>query len=465
MLFSSIPFLYYFLPCAVLLYFLAPKRLKNTVLLLLSLFFYGWGEPRYLVFMAASIVQGYVFGRLIGKYRGRRLAKVFLAASVLFSLSLLGYCKYADFFIANFNAVTGLSVPLLQIALPIGISFYTFQILSYAADVYRGVPAQKNFIRLAVYIAMFPQLVAGPIVRYADIEPQLAERVHTFEGAAAGVRRFVFGLSKKVLLANVLGALVEAFKASEEKSVLYFWLYAAAYTLQVYFDFSGYSDMAIGLGRIFGFRFAENFDHPYAARSITAFWRRWHISLGTWFRDYLYIPLGGNRVSRPRWLLNILVVWMATGLWHGAAWSFVVWGLWFAALLMLEKLWLLPRLERCRWLGHAYTLFFVVLGFVIFDAASISDAAASIAALFGGAGLPAATAESAYMLRSYAVVLGIAAIAATPLPQRIAAAMQSRRRIRPVLYAAEPVVLLGLLAVCTAFLVDGSFNPFLYFRF
>ena len=327
------------------------------------------------------------------------------------------------------------------------------------------MPAQKNFIRLAVYIAMFPQLVAGPIVRYADIEPQLAERVHTFEGAAAGVRRFVFGLSKKVLLANVLGALVEAFKASEEKSVLYFWLYAAAYTLQVYFDFSGYSDMAIGLGRIFGFRFAENFDHPYAARSITAFWRRWHISLGTWFRDYLYIPLGGNRVSRPRWLLNILVVWMATGLWHGAAWSFVVWGLWFAALLMLEKLWLLPRLERRRWLGHAYTLFFVVLGFVIFDAASISDAAASIAALFGGAGLPAATAESAYMLRSYAVVLGIAAIAATPLPQRIAAAMQSRRRIRPVLYAAEPVVLLGLLAVCTAFLVDGSFNPFLYFRF
>ena len=315
MLFSSIPFLYYFLPCAVLLYFLAPKRLKNTVLLLLSLFFYGWGEPRYLVFMAASIVQGYVFGRLIGKYRGRRPAKVFLAASVLFSLSLLGYCKYADFFIANFNAVTGLSVPLLQIALPIGISFYTFQILSYAADVYRGVPAQKNFIRLAVYIAMFPQLVAGPIVRYADIEPQLAERVHTLEGAAAGVRRFIFGLSKKVLLANVLGALVEAFKASEEKSVLYFWLYAAAYTLQVYFDFSGYSDMAIGLGRIFGFRFAENFDHPYAARSITAFWRRWHISLGTWFRDYLYIPLGGNRVSRPRWLLNILVVWIATGLW------------------------------------------------------------------------------------------------------------------------------------------------------
>ena len=466
MLFSSISFLYYFLPCVLLLYFAAPKRLKNSVLLLASLFFYGWGEPKYLVFMLVSIAQGYVFGLLIEKYRGMKRSKLFLTASVLFSLGLLGYCKYADFLIENFNAATGLSVPLLEIALPIGISFYTFQILSYAVDVYRGsVGAQKNFIRLALYIAMFPQLIAGPIVRYADIETQLGARSHTLAGAAVGVRRFILGLSKKVLLANLLGGLVAAFKASGEKSVLYVWLYAVAYALQVYFDFSGYSDMAIGLGRIFGFRFAENFDHPYVSGSVTEFWRRWHISLGTWFRDYLYIPLGGNRVSRPRWLLNLLIVWMATGLWHGAAWNFVVWGLWFAALLILEKLWLLPRLERCKPLGWVYTLFFVVLGFVIFDASSLGGAASTLASMFGGAGLPAATAESLYALRSNFVLLAAAAVGATPVPQRIAAAAQRSRYGRLALQSAEPVVLLALLVVCTAFLVDGSFNPFLYFRF
>ena len=466
MLFSSISFLYYFLPCVLLLYFAAPKRLKNSVLLLASLFFYGWGEPKYLVFMLVSIAQGYVFGLLIEKYRGMKRSKLFLTASVLFSLGLLGYCKYADFLIENFNAATGLSVPLLEIALPIGISFYTFQILSYAVDVYRGsVGAQKNFIRLALYIAMFPQLIAGPIVRYADIETQLGARSHTLAGAAVGVRRFILGLSKKVLLANLLGGLVAAFKASGEKSVLYVWLYAVAYALQVYFDFSGYSDMAIGLGRIFGFRFAENFDHPYVSGSVTEFWRRWHISLGTWFRDYLYIPLGGNRVSRPRWLLNLLIVWMATGLWHGAAWNFVVWGLWFAALLILEKLWLLPRLERCKPLGWVYTLFFVVLGFVIFDASSLGGAASTLASMFGGAGLPAATAESLYALRSNFVLLAAAAVGATPVPQRIAAAAQRSRYGRLALQIAEPVVLLALLVVCTAFLVDGSFNPFLYFRF
>ena len=466
MLFSSVPFLYYFLPCVVLLYFIVPKRAKNTVLLLSSLFFYGWGEPRYLLFMLVSIAQGYGFGLLIEKYRAKKRSKWFLTVSVLFSLGLLGYCKYADFFVENFNALTGLSVPLLGIALPIGISFYTFQILSYTVDVYRGtVPAQRNIIRLALYIAMFPQLIAGPIVRYADIESQLGDRTHTLEGAAYGVRRFVLGLSKKVLLANVLGALVEAFKATESPSVLYVWLYAAAYTLQVYFDFSGYSDMAIGLGRIFGFRFSENFDHPYVSRSITEFWRRWHISLGTWFRDYLYIPLGGNRVGRARWLRNILIVWMATGLWHGAAWTFVFWGLWFAALLMLEKLWLLPRLKKYRPLGHVYTLFFVLLGFVLFDASSLSGAGATVAALFGGAGLPAVTAESLYMLRSYCVVLAVSAVAATTLPQHLARMAERRPPLRTALRVAEPAALLVLLAVCTAFLIDGSFNPFLYFRF
>ncbi len=466
MLFSSIPFLFYFLPCVVLLYFAVPNCLKNSVLLLSSLFFYGWGEPRYLVFMLVSITQGYLFGILIEKYRGKRRSKVFLTVSVLFSLLLLGYCKYADFFIENINALTGMSIPLLKIALPIGISFYTFQILSYAVDVYRGeVLAQKNYINLAAYIAMFPQLIAGPIVRYASVAQQLENRTHSFAGVAAGLRRFIIGLSKKILIANLLGELVAVFKASNEKSVLYFWLYAAAYMLHIYFDFSGYSDMAIGLGRIFGFHFMENFDYPYISGSITEFWRRWHMSLGSWFRDYLYIPLGGNRVGKLRWLFNIFVVWMATGFWHGAAWNFVLWGVLFAVLLMIEKLWLLKPLKKLKVLNHVYVLLVVMLSFVIFDAASITDAFSYIGAMFGGQNLPLVTLESVYYLRSYLVILIIAIIGATPLPKKLAAAAEESKSIGLACNVAEPVLLITLLIVCTAFLIDGSFNPFLYFRF
>ena len=466
MLFSSIPFLYYFLPCVILLYFAVPKRLKNTVLLLSSLFFYGWGEPRYLVFMLASITQGYIFGILIERYRDRKRSRGFLAASVVFSLGLLGYCKYADFFISNFNAVTGLSLPLLGIALPIGISFYTFQILSYVVDVYRGeVPAQKNYIHLAAYIAMFPQLIAGPIVRYADIAGQLQERRHSVADAAYGIRRFLLGLSKKILLANTLGELVSIFKDSQEPSVLFAWMYAVAYVLHVYFDFSGYSDMAIGLGRIFGFHFLENFNYPYISASITEFWRRWHISLGTWFRDYLYIPLGGSRVGRPRWLLNLFIVWMATGLWHGAAWNFVLWGLFFAVLLMVEKLWLLKVLEKAKGLAHVYVLLLVLISFVIFDGPSLSEAGSHLAAMFGGAGLPAVTPETLYYLKSYAVIFLLAVVGATPLPAKLAGMAEKKKGGGLLINAAEPVVLLALLVLCTAFLVDGSFNPFLYFRF
>ena len=335
MLFSSIPFLFYFLPCVFVLYFLVPMRWKNTVLLLASLFFYAWGEPKFVVFMLASIVQGYVLARLVEKYRADRgRAKLFLTLSLVFSLGLLGYCKYADFFLSGFNALTGLHIPLLRVALPIGISFYTFQILSYVVDVYRGdVKAQRNFIDLAAYIAMFPQLIAGPIVRYSDIASQLEHRTHSLADVAAGARRFVLGLGKKVLLANVFYELITTFKASGDRSVLFYWLYAAACVLNIYFDFSGYSDMAIGLGRIFGFHYLENFDYPYISASITEFWRRWHMSLGSWFRDYVYIPLGGNRVSKTKWLRNILVVWLLTGLWHGAAWNFVLWGLFFAVFL------------------------------------------------------------------------------------------------------------------------------------
>ena len=463
MLFSGIPFLFYFLPCVLLIYFIVPQKGRNAVLLAASLFFYGWGEPKFLLFMVFSIVQGYVFARLIG--RGRR-KKLFLTLSLVLSFALLGYCKYADFFIENFNAVTGLSLPLLKIALPIGISFYTFQIASYEIDVYRGdVAAQHNFIDFAAYVAMFPQLIAGPIVRYRDIAPQLKERTHSLEAAASGASRFAVGLGKKVLVANVLAQLVSAYKASAEQTALYAWLYAIAFTLQIYFDFSGYSDMAIGLGRIFGFTFPENFRYPYIAKSITEFWRRWHMSLGTWFRDYLYIPLGGSRCSRIRHIFNILVVWMATGFWHGAAWNFVFWGLFYAVLLMAEKFFLLPALKKGRALPHVYVLLAVTLGFVLFDAASLKDALHQLGTLFGAGTASGLGTEALYMLRSYGVVLALAVLGATPLPAMLWKKVQEAKSLAPVLTVAEPLCTFALLALCTAFLVDGSFNPFLYFRF
>lgn len=463
MLFSGIPFLFYFLPCVLLVYFIVPQKGRNAVLLAASLFFYGWGEPKFLLFMVFSIVQGYVFARLIG--RGRR-KKLFLTLSLVLSFALLGYCKYADFFIENFNAVTGLSLPLLKIALPIGISFYTFQIASYEIDVYRGdVAAQHNFIDFAAYVAMFPQLIAGPIVRYRDIAPQLKERTHSLETAASGASRFAVGLGKKVLVANVLAQLVSAYKASAEQTALYAWLYAIAFTLQIYFDFSGYSDMAIGLGRIFGFTFPENFRYPYIAKSITEFWRRWHMSLGTWFRDYLYIPLGGSRCSRIRHIFNILVVWMATGFWHGAAWNFVFWGLFYAVLLIAEKFFLLPALKKGRVLPHVYVLLAVTLGFVLFDAASLKDALHQLGTLFGAGTASGLGTEALYMLRSYGVVLALAVLGATPLPAMLWKKVQEAKSLAPVLTVAEPLCTFALLALCTAFLVDGSFNPFLYFRF
>ncbi|MDR0963617.1 MAG: MBOAT family protein, partial [Clostridium sp.] len=310
MLFSSITFLYYFLPLTILLYTIAPKKRKNAALLLASLVFYAWGEPKYVFLMAGSIVSGYVWGLLIEKFLDKRPAKLFLVLSVITSLVLLGYFKYADFFIDNFNTVTGLNIPLLHIALPIGISFYTFQILSYTIDVYRKtIPAQRNIVSFAAYVSLFPQLIAGPIVRYSDVAKQLTERQCTEDKLALGIRRFILGLSKKVLIANILGELVSVFRDSGEKSVVFYWMYAIAFSLHIYFDFSGYSDMAIGLGRILGFEFMENFNYPFISKSITDFWRRWHISLSSWFRDYVYIPIGGNRVSRARHILNILVVW------------------------------------------------------------------------------------------------------------------------------------------------------------
>ncbi len=466
MLFSSIPFLYYFLPLTLLCYFLAPRRAKNAVLLLFSLVFYAWGEPKYVLFMVASILQGYLFGRLVEKYRNYpRRSKLFLTVSVLFSLLLLGYCKYADFFIRSFNAVTGLSVPLLRVALPIGISFYTFQILSYVVDVYRGtVAAQRNLIDLGTYIAMFPQLIAGPIVRYADIEPQLKERRSTPDMIAAGAQRFVLGLAKKVLIANVLYQLITVYKSTTQPSVLYSWMYAAAYMLHIYFDFSGYSDMAIGLGKIFGFHFAENFNYPYISRSATEFWRRWHMSLGSWFRDYVYIPMGGNRVAPARRYFNILVVWILTGLWHGADWNFVLWGLFFAVFLIMEKGFLLKPLQKLPVLSHLYTLLLVAVSFVIFDSAGLSEAAIHLGRMFGAGGIPLVTGEALYYLGSYAVTFIIAIIGATPFPTRMAKQLSEGKGGRALSILA-PAALVLVLAVVTAYLVDGSFNPFLYFRF
>ena len=463
MLFSSIPFLYVFLPATLLLYFAAPRRMKNAVLLLCSLVFYGWGEPKYLLLMLFSIAQGYLFGLLIEKYRGKTRSTVFFWLSVSLSLLLLAYFKYADFFLDSFRAVTGLPVPALQIALPIGISFYTFQILSYVVDVRRGdASAQKNPIDLAAYIAMFPQLIAGPIVRYTDVAAQLRTRTHTRAGTAAGTRRFVLGLAKKILIANVLGQLVQQFQTAQDPDTLFHWLYAVGFMLQIYFDFSAYSDMAIGLGAIFGFTFPENFNYPYCSASITEFWRRWHISLGSWFRDYVYIPLGGSRVGKWKLLRNLLLVWAATGLWHGAAWNFVLWGLFYAVLLIAEKFALLPKLQKHPAIGRVYTLLFVLLGFVLFDAPSLSAAASRIAGLFGGAG---AGVESLYYLRSYAVVLLLAVLGATPLPKRLLARLRKNRVCGAILDVLEPIVLVALLALCTAYLIDGSFNPFLYFRF
>ena len=458
MLFSSIPFLYYFLPAVLLVYFLVPKAAKNAVLLLSSLVFYGWGEPKYVLLMIVTIAAFYICGLGIGSAKREQARKLWLTVSVIIGITLLTVFKYADFFIQSFAAVTGLSLPLLKLALPIGISFYTFQCMSYAVDVYRGtVQPQRNPIAFGAYVALFPQLIAGPIVRYVDVARELENRSTTLEDAMAGIRRFLIGFAKKILLANQLGLLTEVFRDSSQKSILFHWLYAVAFMLHIYFDFSGYSDMAIGLGRIFGFHFIENFDYPYLSKSVTEFWRRWHMSLGSWFRDYVYIPLGGNRVSKPRWVFNILVVWMLTGLWHGASWNFVLWGLLFAALLLIEK-WL-PALQKLPViLRRAYVLFLVMLSFVLFNAASLPQAAQDMAGLFGG--LPLTTVESLYYLHSYGFVLAVSIVGATPLPKMIAARIPEK-----VMAVVEPLALMVLLLTCTAYLVDGSFNPFLYFRF
>ena len=468
MLFSSIPFLYYFLPAVIFLYFIVPFKLKNLILMLVSLFFYAWGEPIYVFLMVGVSLIGYVFGFLIDKYRENKgLSKLFMFISLIGSFSILAIFKYADFFIENVNTIFNSNIALLKLALPIGISFYTFQIASYTIDLYWGnIKLQKSFVKFMTYVSMFPQLIAGPIVRYSDIEKEIDDRKITREDISYGVRRFTLGLAKKILLANVLGEFVDIFKTSSEQSVLFVWLYVIAYSLHIYFDFSGYSDMAIGIGKAFGFTFPENFNYPYISKSVTEFWRRWHLTLSTWFRDYIYIPLGGNRVSKLKWYRNIFVVWAFTGLWHGASWNFVIWGLMFAIILVFEKVFLGKLLEKTPTiLRRIYTLLIIFISWTVFDATSMSQIGERIGMMFGLADVPLVTSETLYYLKSYLIVFAIGIIGATPLPSMLVKKLSDKETWHKFVNLAEAVALPVLLIVSTAYLVDGSFNPFLYFRF
>ena len=463
MLFTSISFLYYFLPIVIILYFIVPKKFKNFIPFLSSIFFYFCGEPIYTFLMIGEIFIAYVGARYLEKHRKKSILVSLLAIHI----GALGLFKYSDFTINNINQIFGSKIPLLKLALPIGISFYTFQIISYVVDVYRGkVKAQKSFLKLATYVSLFPQLIAGPIVRYETIEKELDNRTSNFENFAYGVRRFVIGLGKKVLIANMLGELCDVFSTTNEKSILFYWIFAISYSLQIYFDFSAYSDMAIGLGRMFGFHFLENFNYPYISKSITEFWRRWHMSLSSWFRDYVYIPLGGNRKGTIILVRNIFIVWALTGIWHGANWTFVIWGLMFGIMLIIEKLFLTKHLEKMpSILQRIYVLFTVMISFIIFNANSIGEAWNNIIGLFGANGESLINASTVYYLKSYLVVLVIAIIGSTPLLKNIIEKLKTKTNANKIINLLEPIAMASILIIVTAYLVDNSYNPFLYFRF
>lgn len=463
MLFTSISFLYYFLPIIISIYFIVPKKMRNFVLLISSIVFYFYGEPKYIFLMLAEILIAYIGAILIDKYKSKSL----LIATISIHIGLLFVFKYTDFIISNVNNILGTNLSLLRIALPIGISFYTFQILSYVIDVYRGkVQVQKSFLKLATYVSLFPQLIAGPIVRYETIEKELDYRKHSFEDFSYGIRRFTIGLAKKVLIANMLGELCNKFIVTDEKTVLFYWIFAISYMLQIYFDFSAYSDMAIGLGRMFGFHFLENFNYPYISKSITEFWRRWHISLSSWFRDYVYISLGGNREGLKKQIRNILIVWLLTGIWHGASWNFIVWGLLFGAILIIEKLFLGKYLEKCpNFFKRIYVLFIVMISFVIFNAENMKEAYKNIIGLFGANGECFVNKYTLYYLRSYIVILITAIIGATPILKNVLLKLKENKKANKIINVLEPIFIILLLLIVTAYLVDNSYNPFLYFRF
>lgn len=466
MVFSTPYFLFLYLPIVLLLYYITPLKLRNLVLLIFNLIFYGWGEPIYILIMFASIIIDYTHGMLVtrNKKKGNlRGAKAAVASSVIFNLALLFFFKYWDFVAGSLSAIGLNFMPKLGLALPIGISFYTFQTMSYTIDVYRGdAREQRNIITFGTFVTLFPQLIAGPIIKYKDLDQQLESRSHSFDQFASGVQRFVIGAAKKVLIANAVGPLWDVYLATPgaELTTLGAWLGIIAFSFQLYFDFSGYSDMAIGIGRMLGFDFLENFNYPYLAKSATEFWRRWHISLGTWFREYLYIPLGGNRVGKFRLIFNLLIVWAATGIWHGASWNFLLWGIFYFILLVFEKFWFSGVLKKApNWVGHIYGLFIILIGWTIFAVEDLGALGLYLKAMFGG-GAGFMDAAFLYHLRNYAPLLMIAVIASTPLCKNLWGRLNDK--VRRVVF---PILILLGLVLATAYLVDGTYNPFLYFRF
>lgn len=461
MIFSSLPFLFFYLMAVLAVYKLSPLKLRNLILLLVSLFFYGWGEPVYIFIMLLSIMVDYIHGMLVERWRADdRKARRAVASSVFFNLAILIFFKYWDFIAENVNAWTGLGMPVLGLPLPIGISFYTFQTMSYTIDVYRqDAPVQKNLVTFGAYVTLFPQLIAGPIVRYKSVADQLENRREDLEKFTSGIQRFTAGAAKKVLLANAIGQLWDQSLASESLTAVGAWLGLAAYAFQIYFDFSGYSDMAIGLGRMFGFEFLENFNYPYISKSVVEFWKRWHISLTTWFREYVYIPLGGNRVPKWKWIRNILIVWLLTGIWHGAGWNFLLWGMYYGVWMLAERLFLGKLLERLPGsIRHVYTMAVVLIGWALFAVEDMGRLGGYMASLFGGGGLFSAV--DGYRLRTYLPTLAILAVGSTPLMKNLWDRLGERARS-----VLTPLLVLGALILCTASLVDAGYNPFLYFRF
>ena len=463
MVFTSITFLYYFLPIVLLIYFITPYKYRNGVLLLSSLIFYFYGEPKYILLMIFEVLLAYFSMLIVSKSNN----KLLYILTIIIHILLLCIFKYLNFFTSNINSIFNINLPLSNIILPIGISFYTFQIISYEIDVYKKrVNVQKNLLKLATYIFMFPQLIAGPIVRYSDIEHELDKRKHSFDNFSYGVERFMIGLFKKVLIANTLGELSNILITSTDISILLYWIFAVSYMLQIYFDFSGYSDIAIGLGRMFGFHFLENFNYPYMATSITDFWHRWHISLSSWFRDYIYIPLGGNRKGVKKQIRNILIVWLLTGLWHGANYTFIVWGLLFGIMLIIEKFILSKYLKNTPYIiKRVYTLFIVLISFVIFRADNINEAFNIIKGLFGFNTKVFSNSFTIYYLKSYFIILLLGIILSTPLLSNIITRLRKNNVLNKIINLFEPLLIILILVLVTACLIDNSYNPFLYFRF
>lgn len=459
MIFSSITFIYYFLPLLLLVYFIFPSKYKNLVLLIFSLIFYFLGEPKYIIVLILSCIINYIISKQIEK---NKHPKLYLILSLIYNIGNLLIFKYTDFFISNINNILNINIPYLYIIMPIGISFYTFQIIAYIVDVYnKKHKSSKNLLNFMTYVCLFPQLVAGPIVRYSTIESELENRTHNFDKFANGIKRFIIGLAKKVLLANVLG---EFSKSLITETIISSWLKPIAYTLQIYFDFSGYSDMAIGLGLMFGFQFLENFNYPLIASSITDFWRRWHISLSSWFKDYVYIPLGGNRVNKLKWLRNLFIVWFLTGFWHGANWNFIIWGLYFGIILTIEKLFIGKYLEKTKIFKHIYSLIIIIISFLIFNSNSINEIIISLKNMFNLNNLEFTNQETIYYLKNYLILLIISIISSTPLLKNTIKKINNTK-YKIIIDILEPITYLTLLVLSTAFLIDESFNPFLYFRF